>query len=171
MTRRLIRVQVCLLGSLLVFAFCGCGGPDMDPEGREVVDWVLKKGGTVTISGYPVPIKSEADLPEGEVAILGINLNERPISDKGLANLIGLKNLRTLGLHQGNITDKGIDHLVGIDTLAELELSYTRITDKGLEKLAAFPNLQKVYLSGTTVTKEGIESLKKALPNVTVFRL
>jgi len=163
-------IAALLLCFVIGFSTSGCGGIDPDTDGRQVAEWVLEAGGTLTISGTTVPVKSKADLPDGDIAILTIDLNERDIANKDLANLIGLKNLTTLGLHQTNVSDKGLEYLDGIDTLTELELSYTRISDKGLEKLANFPNLQKVYLSGTLVTDEGIKKLTNALPNVTIVR-
>ncbi|HID24509.1 MAG TPA: hypothetical protein EYP14_19220 [Planctomycetaceae bacterium] len=149
----------------------GCGGPEPDAEAKKVAQWVLKAGGTLTVSGAQRRIQSPADLPSGEFAILTIDLSQRPVRDKDLTNLIGLKNLQRLGLYQTEITDKGLKYLSGLQSLTELELSYTSITDKGLAELVKLKNLQKVYLTGTAVTDEGIKKLKEALPSVTVIRL
>ena len=165
-THRLMLISAVLAASFLP----GCGGPQPDADAKKVAQWVLKIGGTLTVSGVSRRIQSPTDLPSGEFAILRIDLNERPVQDKDLTNLIGLKNLQYLGLYQTDITDKGLTYLSGLQSLTELELSYTSITDKGLAELAKLKKLQKVYLTGTAVTDKGVQKLKEMLPSVTVVR-
>ncbi|NOX56723.1 MAG: hypothetical protein GXP27_20205 [Planctomycetes bacterium] len=170
MARRTIRGLTLTAAVVTAIILPGCGGPEPDADAKKVAQWVLKAGGTLTVSGVSRRIQSPADLPSGPFAILTIDLNERPVQDKDLTNLIGLKNLRYLGLYQTDITNKGLKYVSGLQSLTELELSYTSITDKGLQELAKLKNLQKVYLTGTAVTDKGVKKLKEALPSVTVIR-
>ncbi|HEV3080227.1 MAG TPA: hypothetical protein VGY66_10625 [Gemmataceae bacterium] len=58
------------------------------------------------------------------------------MTDAGLKELAGLKNLQTLELAGTAVTDTGLKELAGLKSLQRLNLTYTRVTDKGLKELA-----------------------------------
>ncbi len=97
-------------------------------------------------------------LPEPTVAF-GLVLSGSGITDTGLEELAGMKNLQVLWLSETQITDAGLVHLAGLKNLQRLALSLTRITDAGLVHLAGLKNLQGLNLSGTQITDAGLEKL------------
>jgi len=64
-----------------------------------------------------------------------------------------------LVLFASGITDTGLEELAGLKNLQRLDLVGTRITDAGLEKLAGLKNLQGLNLLGTQITDAGLEKL------------
>ncbi|MBM4039992.1 MAG: hypothetical protein FJ290_15925, partial [Planctomycetes bacterium] len=93
------------------------------------------------------------------------------ITDAGLANLRGLTNLRELRLQNTRIGDAGLAHLAGLTNLEWLELTGTQVTDAGLVHLGRMTSLKSLFLSGTKVADEAVAELKRALPNVKVYRV
>ena len=71
-------------------------------------------------------------------------LADTEIADDGLANLIGLKNLRVLDLKGSDTTNDGVKHLAAMTWLTELRLNYGRFTDKALPQLAAVKSLERL---------------------------
>ena len=88
------------------------------------------------------------------------------LTDSGLANLSGLKELKSLTLYNTRIGDEGIVHLRELTKLEELHLLNTRITDAALEQLEKLPSLKWVNVQETKVTPAGIEKFRKAKPGV-----
>jgi hypothetical protein len=92
------------------------------------------------------------------------------ITDVGPEHLRELTELRYLWLDGTKITDAGLEHLQELTQLRYLNLSGTQVTDVGLEHLRGLEQLRWLYLSNTQVTHAGVNELKKALPNVYVYR-
>ena len=63
------------------------------------------------------------------------------------------------------VTDSGLEHLMGLMNLKELGLSYTTITDADLMHLKGLKRLEVFDFEGTNITDAGVAELKKALPN------
>lgn len=103
-----------------------------------------------------------------QVAWLG--LAGTKVTDTGLEQIKGLKNLRRLHLEKTNITDAGLAHLSGLAELRYLNLYGTKVSDAGLAHLKGLKNLEKLYLWQTEVTDAGAKALKEALPNITINR-
>jgi len=97
-------------------------------------------------------------LPEPTVPF-GMDLSTSGITDTGLQDLAGLKNLQVLVLRGTQITDAGMVHLAGLKNLQGLDLSHTQITGARLKKLARLTNLQELDLQGTEITDGGLEKL------------
>ncbi len=170
--RRLCEVRgAWLLWVLVVSLTAGCGGPQPDPEARKVAEWVLSVGGKLQVSGRPDVVKTKAQLPTGDFAILKIDLSRCRVKNTDLAKLITLKNLQSLNLYQTDISSQALQYVVRLESLRELELSYTMVDDRGLEKLAKLKNLERVYVTGTPVTEKGIDRLKHLRPDVKVIKL
>ena len=68
------------------------------------------------------------------------------------------------------MTDAGLEHLNELTNLRTLLLSVTQVTDGGLMRLKGLTKLQRLYLNDTQVTDAGVNDLKRALPNLTIFR-
>jgi Leucine-rich repeat (LRR) protein len=114
----------------------------------------------------PVPAFRFGRWVEGVVSRLpapgrafGLALGNTRITDAGLKELAGLKNLRWLVLRDTQITDAGLKELAGLQNLQRLDLGFTRITDAGLKELAGLKNLQWLNLWGTRITDAGLKEL------------
>jgi hypothetical protein len=70
----------------------------------------------------------------------------------------------SLSLFGTKVTDAGLKELVGLRNLTSLSLAYTGVTDAGLKELAAYKRLTSLELGGTKVTEAGVGELQKALP-------
>ena len=121
--------------------------------------------------------------------IVEVDLGERQTTDADLANLVGLRAIEELSLHQTRITGAGMVHLKGLTTLKRaffsdtavddagvaqlkglekltvLGLSGTRITDRSLEHLSGLKNLSSLFALETKVTDAGVAKLQKTLPD------
>ena len=92
------------------------------------------------------------------------------ITDAGLANLKGLKNLRQLLIDQTQVTDAGMAELEGLSSLGRIDMSNTRVGDPGIRRLSSLRSLEFVNLANTLVTDAGIAELKRALPELEIFK-
>ena len=88
------------------------------------------------------------------------------VTDKGLANLEGLSELRFLYIGYSSITDQGLTHLKGLKNLEKLGFSHGKadITDAGLEHLKGLNHLSELRLGAAKVTDAGVKTLQQALP-------
>ncbi|MCH2203234.1 MAG: PQQ-binding-like beta-propeller repeat protein [Fuerstiella sp.] len=87
------------------------------------------------------------------------------ISDAGLKQLSGLKDLELLSLSGNLVTDDGLRHLKPLSKLDELDLSLLPITDDAIRHLAPLKQLRQLELlysegfAGANVTDKGLETL------------
>lgn len=70
-----------------------------------------------------------------------------------------------LSLSDTEVTDRGLAHLSRLTNLRYLWLDDTRVTDAGLEYLKGLPDIHILGVANTSVTPEGVNKLQKALPN------
>lgn len=93
---------------------------------------------------------------------MNLDLDNCPITDVGLANLKGKRNVRWLKLLGTKVTNDGLKYLQGMD-LEILDLSQTQVDDQGLATLAQFdfPHLKDLAVAGTKVTDKGIQPLTR----------
>jgi len=103
-----------------------------------------------------------------EVSIL--NLENTQITDAGLGDVAGLRNLQWLRLDGTRVTDAGIDKIANLPYLEVLDLSGTDITDAGLVDLRKLKSMHDVNLTGTQVTDTGVAELQGALPRLKIQR-
>ena len=68
------------------------------------------------------------------------------------------------------VTDAGLKELAGRKQLQRLDLFNTQVTDAGLKELAGRKQLQSLYLGYTEVTDAGVAELQKALPQCRIDR-
>lgn len=95
-----------------------------------------------------------------ELRLLRFNWRTCKVTDKGLAYISGLENLKSLDLEGlKGVTDAGLTHLSGLKNLKRLNLSETSVTDSGLRHLENLTDLIYLDLSKTTITDEGLSHL------------
>jgi Leucine-rich repeat (LRR) protein len=134
--------------------------PTAAPAGetdRKAAEWALSLGGKVMVAGEEREIAALADLPRGSFRLTMILLaGNKQVSDAGLANVEGCKNLRSLNLFSTPVSDAGLAHLKGCKDLSFLELGRTRVGDAGMAHLEGCKSLTELWLEGTQVGDRGL---------------
>ncbi|WP_020473967.1 leucine-rich repeat domain-containing protein [Zavarzinella formosa] len=95
-------------------------------------------------------------------------MSPKAISDDGLKQIGELKQLTELVMMSFRFTDDGLKYLASLNQLTSLSVSSPRITDKGLKHLVSLKQLAELDLSLTNVTAEGAKELQMALPKVKI---
>lgn len=83
------------------------------------------------------------------------------ITDRDLARLGGLKNLRLLDLSANPVGDAGLESIARMENLEWLLLYDTQVTSSGLAHLSRLPRLRSLGLGGCKVTDEGLAHLRQ----------
>jgi len=83
------------------------------------------------------------------------------LTDRGLAALADLKDLRRLELAGTGVTDALADQIGKYEQLTRLDLSGTKVSDAMLSPLANHKHLERLYLHSTRVTDGGIGGLSQ----------
>jgi len=93
------------------------------------------------------------------------------VTDSDVSRLVGLTELRYLGLTGNQITDAGLEQLKGLTRLESLRLRGPQVTDAGLGHLRGLTGLRSLNLGGPKLTEAGVEQLIKALPGLRALAL
>ena len=88
-----------------------------------------------------------------------LDLSGNPVGDAGLAAIADLRNLEWLLLYDTKITSAGLAHLGGMTRLRSLALCGCEITDDGLQHLEQLPALEALDLRRTKITDAGMRRL------------
>jgi serine/threonine protein kinase len=150
-----------------------------------VVFWLSRSRPEPTVSPLQVPAarvraqkidtidaRRYASVTDKDLAVLPgldnlrvLNLDNTEISDTGLKDVARARNLITLSLTNTQVTDAGLAELKPLTNLEDLRLDKLPITDAGLAHLTAFPRLRRLSLYKTAITDNGVAYLKQ-LPNL-----
>lgn len=103
-------------------------------------------------------------------SLVSLSLVRTGIRGDGLAHLKNLAKLQKLDLDSTEIDDAKLRFLTPLTSLVYLELFGSKITDAGLVHLKPLRELKNLLLRRTEVTDEGVANLKKALPNLEIWR-
>ncbi len=156
----------------------------LDPD-RKAAEYVLSIGGTVKVNGQGRGIQAAADLPREPFRLtLATLYRNKQVSDAGLANFDGCKNLIMLDLCDTKVSDAGLAyfkdcknltlfrvtgqqvsdaglaHFKGCKRLTHLNLGNTRVSDAGLTLFKDCKNLTILWLQHTQVSDEGLAPFK-----------
>ncbi len=117
---------------------------------RAAAEWILSHGGRVKIQidGKKLLVKRPADLPEGAIRVIEIDLAGTGVTDADLARPVALPAVRRFDLSGTEISDDGLAPLAALTGLRHLFLRNTRVAGPGLAYLAA-PDLRTIALSGS----------------------
>src|SRR5437773_1223653 len=113
------------------------------------VETIKKLGGTI-----------EVDAKRPDKPVVGVYLGNSKVTDAGLKELKGFKNLQILNLDTTVVTDMGLKALKELKRLQTLYLGATKITDAGLRELKELKTLRTLYLNGNQITDAGLKELK-----------
>ncbi len=80
------------------------------------------------------------------------------MTDDGLKDLAGNKELDTLDLRGTRVTDEGMKYVAALP-VRSLDLGGTKVTAQGLKALAAMKSLSKLTLSKDQMTDEALRTL------------
>ena len=102
-------------------------------------------------------------MPDGVVERIGrltsidtLDLTACPVTDNGLAYLVGLKWLRKLSLSGSKVARSGLKHLMPLKELRFLDLTETRVTKNDVQQLhEVLPELNIYGGSGRTTWEVG----------------
>src|SRR5215475_15201635 len=145
---------------------------------REIAEWVIRQGGRVILEPIReegAPIGDVAQLPEGEIRIVGIDLVGTLIEPKDLEKISGLTGLKELYL-PGPIWNPGagsrldanqeLKFLAGLKNLEKLHFSLHFLTnvnvqDKGMAYLTGLTRLRDLRCAKCRIAKLSLAPLTK----------
>jgi internalin A len=133
---------------VLAFGMCGIGRVTADENEDKAVAAIEKLGGKVT---------RDNDKPDKPV--VGVNLQNKKMTDEDLKELATLTKLTNLNLTGTQVTDVGLKEIAQLTKLTDLNLTLTKVTDAGIKELAPLNSLIKLNLWGTKVTDVGLKEI------------
>jgi hypothetical protein len=131
--------------------------------GGEPINEQLARGWSMLVD-FPKRASDEAmGVLCGARDVAEIRILDGGVSDKGLANLRDLPDLRVLVINSAEITDEGMKVVGTLKKLRTLEIMKGHITGKGLAELARLAELKELHLHATKVGDEDLTPLKGML--------
>jgi serine/threonine protein kinase/Leucine-rich repeat (LRR) protein len=133
--------------------------PALPTADRKAAEWVLSVGGRVQVNGEDGFFTAQTGLPQRDLfRLTRVDLdNNQLVSDAGLANFEGCKDIVILHLGATPLTDAGLTHFRKCKKLTNLSLGgTTAVTDKGLANFKDCKNLINLWLQQTKLTDEGL---------------
>ena len=131
---------------------------------RRAAEYVLSIGGQIMIreNDRERTIQALADLPKTEFELTGVILNQNAkLTDAGLENFAGCRNIKYLSLGGSSITDAGLVHFKHWADLEALLLSGVKVGDEGLANFANCPHLKRLHLDSMhSMTDAGLAAFK-----------
>jgi uncharacterized membrane protein len=88
--------------------------------------------------------------------ILWLSLKDNKVQDKHLKTISQFINLKKLEIEKNPITDLGIAEIIGIQSIMGLNLYGTNITASSFESFVKMKGLKRVYVWGTTITEDEV---------------
>jgi Leucine Rich Repeat (LRR) protein len=96
-----------------------------------------------------------------------LNVISTRFNDEWMPNIAKLTNLKTLRFtNNGSLTDAGMVQLAGLKNLESFSFVGTKITGRAYAKFEGFTKLIKVSHRGSSIDDEGLKELCNHLPNL-----
>jgi hypothetical protein len=104
----------------------------------------------------------------GHISTLeSLNVISTKFNDEWMPHIAKLVNLKTLRFtNNGSLTDAGMEQLAGLKNLESFSFVGTKITGKAYAKFDGFTKLVKVSHRGNSINDEGLKELCDHLPNL-----
>lgn len=115
-----------------------------------------------SVTGGTFDDKSLAKLSSIAANLRWLDLGGTAVTDGGLTNLAGMRNLTRLHLERTGIGDDGLAAIKSLQQLEYLNLYGTKVSGAGLDNLRELPKLRQLYLWQTQVTPEAAKSFADA---------
>jgi Leucine-rich repeat (LRR) protein len=93
--------------------------------------------------------------------LIGLNLDETDVSDRGLLKIAGEIKLQQLSICRTLVTGKGMRSLRGMSSLLRLSMSNNQLDDASLANLTFLKNLNVLTLNATRIGDAGLAHLGK----------
>ncbi|HEV3082176.1 MAG TPA: TIGR03067 domain-containing protein, partial [Gemmataceae bacterium] len=129
---------------------------------RKAAEYVLSIGGAIRANDQERDLKTVAELPRGPFRLTHVFLTaNHQVSDAGLANFTGCRDLTLLYLGKTKVTDAGLAVFKDCWNLADLELADTKVSDAGLVHFRGCKGLRHLDLDGcVNIGDAGLTSFK-----------
>ncbi|PXX31757.1 DUF2231 domain-containing protein [Arenibacter sp. ARW7G5Y1] len=88
--------------------------------------------------------------------IIWLSLKDNDVQDRHLKTIGQFVNLQKVELEKNPITDKGIAEIIGIQSITGLNLYQTKITASSLDNFLKMKGLKRVYVWGTAITEDEV---------------
>jgi hypothetical protein len=96
-----------------------------------------------------------------------LNVISTKFSDAWMPHIAKLTNLKTLRFtNNGSLTDAGMEQLAGLKNLEQFSFVGTKITGRAYAKFEGFTRLTRVSHRGSSIDDEGLKELCEHLPNL-----
>lgn len=104
----------------------------------------------------------------GHVTTLeSLNIISTKFNDAWMPHIAKLTNLKTLRfINNGSLTDVGMEQLAGLKNLEQFSFVGTKITGRGYAKFEGFTELTRVSHRGSSIDDRGLKELCDHLPNL-----
>jgi Leucine-rich repeat (LRR) protein len=142
----------------LLFILTGCSEPLNTPAANDTAEVTETVKKFLKLDNEDVDDTALANICEKQPQLVELTLGNTKITDKGLADLGKLKNLKKLRLSKTAITNTGIAALAACTTLEDIDISQTQAGDAAVKTLATLSRLKKINLYKTLVSDKGIEN-------------
>ena len=134
---------------------------------REVVHVSLfvdiEKGSAGAPNNLPRPLDDVLAALRSQSGIKTLHLGGDTITDKGLASVAKLTDLRELVIWWAtDITDAGVAHLSFLPKLRMVDISLSSLTDEAVRHLSELPALEDLHLQGKKFSDQSLLHLSRA---------
>jgi hypothetical protein len=134
---------------------------------REVVHVSLfvdiEKGSAGAPNNLPRPLDDVLASLRSQSGIKTLHLGGETITDKGLASVAELTDLRELVIWWAMaITDAGVPHLSFLPKLRMVDISLSPLTDEAVRHLSKLPALEDLHLQGKKFSDQSLLHLSRA---------
>jgi Leucine-rich repeat (LRR) protein len=134
---------------------------------REVVHVSLfvdiEKGSAGAPNNLPRPLDDVLAALRSQSGIKTLHLGGETITDKGLASVAELTDLRELVIWWAtDITDAGVAHFSFLPKLRLVNISLSSLTDEGVRHLSQLPALEDLHLQGKKFSDQSLLHLSRA---------
>ncbi len=100
--------------------------------------------------------------------IAWLKLGKTKVTDKGIVDIVKLKNLNKLHLEYTEVSDAGIAGLKDLPKLEYINAVGSKLTDKGLEAALGLKKLRSIYVWQSLVTDTVVKTLAKSHPKIEI---
>ncbi|HEX5102281.1 MAG TPA: hypothetical protein VFV87_00620 [Pirellulaceae bacterium] len=97
-----------------------------------------------------------------------VSISGQQVTDRGLAPLGHMQELRSLTIEACDITDKTLEAIADLPNLQDVTLRGVAVTDQGLAHLWKLPNLTSLTLDFTLVTPKAVKAFQNGRPDCVV---